>query len=331
MNQSDDDVQLGWDGEGAAAPPTDAAVAGAAPPAPAEPTMPQPAASAVPAPPQPLGVPAPVPDAAVPTAQVPAPSVPTPPVPAQAFPVPPTAPPPPAFTPPPTGPLPTVPAPPGAGIAQAGGTPPGGSNKGLWITLAVLCGVIVVGGVVIAVLLMRGSDTRVSETTQPVPPSTSTTSESSTTTTTATTLPPDTAPATAPPQTVPSVSALPSGLMCKDLAARGVGYADAVRYYKAQGYPDRMDADFNGIPCETVYSAATVQAYWGTVRSGSSLGLPSGLLCADLHNRGFDYGSAVEYWIADGFPDRMDADHNGIPCETVYSAVEVRGFWDTVS
>jgi hypothetical protein len=37
--------------------------------------------------------------------------------------------------------------------------------------------------------------------------------------------------------------------------------------------------------------------------------------------------AAVEYWRVNDQPDRMDADRNGIPCETVYSAAVVDDFW----
>lgn len=69
----------------------------------------------------------------------------------------------------------------------------------------------------------------------------------------------------------------------------------------------------------------------------------TGLLCRDLlkpppeSDRDWDpkenhlsYGLAVWYWLADGRPDRMDADHNGIPCETVYPKNEVDDFWASV-
>jgi hypothetical protein len=42
---------------------------------------------------------------------------------------------------------------------------------------------------------------------------------------------------------------------------------------------------------------------------------------------GYDYTDAVTYWVRDGSPDRMDADRNGIPCETVYAEAEVLAFW----
>ena len=55
---------------------------------------------------------------------------------------------------------------------------------------------------------------------------------------------------------------LPSGLLCRDLSARGVSYPDAVSYWWNEGAPDRMDADLNGIPCETVYPSDVVYNYW---------------------------------------------------------------------
>ena len=53
-----------------------------------------------------------------------------------------------------------------------------------------------------------------------------------------------------------------SGLFCRDLKAQDAPYFDAVMYWFAEGKPDRMDADLNGIPCETVYSARAVNRVW---------------------------------------------------------------------
>ena len=39
------------------------------------------------------------------------------------------------------------------------------------------------------------------------------------------------------------------------------------------------------------------------------------------------YGLAVWYWYAEGRPDRMDADLDGIPCETVYDPGEIAQLW----
>jgi hypothetical protein len=123
-----------------------------------------------------------------------------------------------------------------------------------------------------------------------------------------------------------NVGNLPAGLFCRDLHAQGFSYVAAVDYWRMHGQPNQMDADRNGIPCETVYPASDVTAYWGG-RTVSDLPLTGGLLCRDLYARGFSYAEAVAYWWVDGTPDRMDADRNGIPCETVYPAADVYQFW----
>ncbi|MBS1836781.1 MAG: hypothetical protein JST64_03695 [Actinobacteria bacterium] len=46
--------------------------------------------------------------------------------------------------------------------------------------------------------------------------------------------------------------------------------------------------------------------------------LPQGYFCRDLKAMGYDVDAAIEYFLYWGRPEQMDADHNGIPCETVY-------------
>jgi hypothetical protein len=55
--------------------------------------------------------------------------------------------------------------------------------------------------------------------------------------------------------------------------------------------------------------------------------IDGGLFCRDLSARGYSYDEAVKYWEFEGFPDRMDADHNSIPCQTVYPESDVLGTW----
>ncbi len=118
-----------------------------------------------------------------------------------------------------------------------------------------------------------------------------------------------------PPPTGPQ--ALASGLRCADVADLGFWYGDAAAYWLREGRPARMDADGNGIPCETVYDGAQIDAFYA-----AWFNEPSGLLCADLAAAGYVYGDALAYWIAEGTPNRMDIDTNGIPCETVYDSSE---------
>jgi hypothetical protein len=63
--------------------------------------------------------------------------------------------------------------------------------------------------------------------------------------------------------TVVGVEQLAAGLFCRDLNAGGYAYDEAVAYWTREGQPDRMDADRNGIPCETVYPRNEVVAFWG--------------------------------------------------------------------
>ena len=56
--------------------------------------------------------------------------------------------------------------------------------------------------------------------------------------------------------------------------------------------------------------------------------LAPGLFCRDLDAMGYPYDDAVAYWFLEGSPDRMDADRNGIPCETVYPSTDIAYFYD---
>jgi len=64
---------------------------------------------------------------------------------------------------------------------------------------------------------------------------------------------------------------------------------------------------------------------------------PKGLSCADLADPNINAGPfsgsgrppadaffySMVYWSLEGRPDRMDLDHNGIPCEALYDAEEI--------
>ncbi len=70
---------------------------------------------------------------------------------------------------------------------------------------------------------------------------------------------------------------------------------------------------------------------------------PPGLFCRDLANPPpgigpgrwppeddhLSYGLAMFYWLNENRPDRMDADLDGRPCETIYPSDEVTSFWDS--
>lgn len=64
-----------------------------------------------------------------------------------------------------------------------------------------------------------------------------------------------------------SVRSLRSGYYCRDLKRLGYSYGEALSYWRYWDEPDNMDADLNGIPCETVYTAAEVKRYFPGFRS----------------------------------------------------------------
>jgi Excalibur calcium-binding domain len=43
------------------------------------------------------------------------------------------------------------------------------------------------------------------------------------------------------------------GRVCREMSDRGWSYTAMYAWYASHGYPNHMDADGNGIPCETVY------------------------------------------------------------------------------
>lgn len=75
-----------------------------------------------------------------------------------------------------------------------------------------------------------------------------------------------------------------------------------------------------------VATTTTVVAATSTI-STPVTDLEEGLFCRDLLPRGYSYDEAVQYWMVEGRPERMDADRNGIPCETVYPKSEVVDYW----
>jgi len=43
-----------------------------------------------------------------------------------------------------------------------------------------------------------------------------------------------------------------------------------------------------------------------------------GRVCREMWDRNWSYTSMYSWYISHGYPNHMDADGNGIPCETVY-------------
>jgi hypothetical protein len=69
------------------------------------------------------------------------------------------------------------------------------------------------------------------------------------------------------------------------------------------------------------------RAVFGTLIDSAALALgalaaePAGLRCADLKSIGYGAKDSVDYWFYWGSPPLMDADLDGIPCETVFADV----------
>ncbi|WP_460797424.1 hypothetical protein [Nocardioides pacificus] len=120
---------------------------------------------------------------------------------------------------------------------------------------------------------------------------------------------------------LPPVDRLKTGLKCVDLEGRGYDFAAADRYWNLHGQPALMDADVNGIPCETKYPEDAIREVYGsrvdTAETDVSR-LPSGLGCATLKQFGVDYPAVEEYWTLEGTPKRLDRNGDGSPCDEAY-------------
>lgn len=114
-------------------------------------------------------------------------------------------------------------------------------------------------------------------------------------------------------------------------AAFGTCFLLALAACSSAGQPEHVTApDVVRTVTETVTAAPspTSEPSAHTVGSNSTSAIavtaePDGLLCRDLRAAGYDFAASVEYWRYHSQPSRMDADRNGIPCETVFSPPEV--------
>lgn len=71
-------------------------------------------------------------------------------------------------------------------------------------------------------------------------------------------------PAPTAPDPTDEIRALELGLTCPELKSQGISYPGAVAYWVLHGKPWYLDLDHNGRPCEVVYPADVVKAYWGS-------------------------------------------------------------------
>lgn len=125
---------------------------------------------------------------------------------------------------------------------------------------------------------------------------------------------------------LPPVARLAAGLSCLELRERGYDFAAADRYWSAQGRPGAMDADANGIPCETRFDTSEIRAVYGSRMDTAETdvaALPSGLRCDLLRQYGVDRAAMLAYWAHEGRPGRLDPDGDGSPCDDAYAAEAV--------
>ncbi len=99
-------------------------------------------------------------------------------------------------------------------------------------------------------------------------------------------------------------------------------YARVVADFVEFERPAQWDEEQTGRPCEQFFQPEAVNAFFGSVSD-----LDTGLFCRDLEPLGYTFAEAVGYWLLDRAPERMDADRNGIPCETVYPKNEIDAFF----
>jgi hypothetical protein len=135
------------------------------------------------------------------------------------------------------------------------------------------CSLIVTAAIMVLAASCTSSytgDAAVTEASTAASLSTTPTANSSTT---ASAAPTTTLSATSTTSLVP-IDRLDSGLSCDELAALGYSYVAAIRYWEREGVPDRLDADWDGIPCETAWPHDDVAVFWGEPlpdeRGGSS-------------------------------------------------------------
>lgn len=123
---------------------------------------------------------------------------------------------------------------------------------------------------------------------------------------------------------IPYAVGLEPGLPCSDLEdlAQRRGYEGVLAYWVVYGMSADLDSDGNGLPCDET----TPPLYDSEVFA--ELPSQNDLFCRDLAADNLDFSASVAYWVREGAPERMDADLNGIPCETVYPLDEVEAFFD---
>jgi hypothetical protein len=123
------------------------------------------------------------------------------------------------------------------------------------------------------------------------------------------------APTTTRPATTRPIK-LVVGKYCAAMKAAGWSFQKARAYYEDHGQPAHMDADGDGIPCETVYGEVDGQGPAPAPQEGCDPAYPDDCLPSpppDLDC--VDVGHRVTVDHSYGDPHRLDADRDGIGCD----------------
>jgi len=223
-----------------------------------------------------------------------------------------------------------------------------------WVWAAAAAAAVVLVAVGVIVWAVQDDDN--GEDTAPSTTTTTTTEPTTTTTSTTTTTPPTTT--TEATTTIEAVAAWiqqqfndryaqstpapqvtgPTEIICTDTGPVAVGGVFGCHTHTPTEPPDQLEEagvivyvlDTTG---RAAYNAATdIPDSTESLMEGYQAA-PKGLYCRDLLNPDFDpypfsqgptpsahgFFWSLVYWSLEGEPDRMDADLNGIPCETLYA------------
>ena len=120
----------------------------------------------------------------------------------------------------------------------------------------------------------------------------------------------------------------PAGLVCSPLPAAMTAFDNRLKAERGDLF-ELVDDVVSGCGYQVMVDVAQQYSnpFYSEVRElaimalGEISAIDEGLRCAELQNLGLGPKQAVDYWVLWGAPDLMDADLNGVPCETVWDDV----------
>lgn len=111
--------------------------------------------------------------------------------------------------------------------------------------------------------------------------------------------------------------------LCEELLDDELSYPDALDVIATEGtYQIAVGAGEH--PCEESYDEDEVEDYLDLTPPDE---LRGGLSCGALRSRGYTYADALEYWVEQGSPYRMEVS-DGVPCGSTYPDDIVDAYFD---